>query len=150
MILDIDVSRRKKNFRDVWNCSSVSDCREVYKFSSISRQSLQRDIWFCVYSTSFPLCVSGKCPSLHLWRYSYRLPRKTYDMMYVKRLARKSWFHRQKNYKRSDDRWSSIDSQSDTRDTWIPRKGSIRQLHTRSYFTDVHGWDLVSISQQNY
>ena len=24
------------------------------------------------------------------------------------------------------------------------------QLHTRSYFADVHGWDLVSISQQNH
>ena len=88
----------EKKFRDVRNCPTVSDCREVCKISSISGQSLYGDIWFCLYWSLFcSIRCLRKYLSLHLCRYSNRLSRKTYDMTYVKRHARKSWFYRLKN-----------------------------------------------------
>ena len=121
MILDIDVSRRKK----IETCGTVQLSLTVEKCAS-SHQSLvnryRETFNFASSGRSFFIRCLRKCLSLHLWRYSDRLSRKTYDMTYVKRHARKSWFYRPKNFERSDDRWSSMTFQSDTRDTLITRK----------------------------
>ena len=115
------VKTKKKSRRvELSNCLWLS--RSVQVLINLLSIVTGRHLILLPLDAFFSIRCLRKCLSLHLWRYSYRLSRKTYDMTYVKRHARKSWFYRPKNFERSDDRWSSMTFQSDTRDTLITRK----------------------------
>ena len=121
----------------------------MWNFPSVLISS-QSDLWFCLYLTLFPSCVSGMSVSLSLEIIiSFAEVDVRYDVCEATR--EKVWISSSKKTTRGattvDPSWMHNPIRGIREfHARIPKS----QLHTRSYFADVHGWDLVSISQQNH